>query len=129
MSLYEYSDGELEKPSEGAASKIKAEKTKNNLTKGNTTENYNYRSAYTMMVGWVILQHFFAISRSLVSPQRAAPAPASIAGLWRRELDGNAGEPQGRPPAHVRCAAGSSSGTRTEVSTHLWRAPIAGANP
>lgn len=45
------SEGELEKPSEGAASKIKADTTKNNLAKGNTTENYNYRSAYTMMVG------------------------------------------------------------------------------
>ena len=43
---------ELEKPSEIVASKIKATTTKNNLEgKGNSTENYNYRSAYTMMVG------------------------------------------------------------------------------
>jgi len=43
---------ELEKPSQNITSKIKATTTKNNLTgKGNSSENYNYRSAYTMMVG------------------------------------------------------------------------------
>jgi len=43
---------ELEKPSQNITSKIKATTTKNNLTgKGSSAENYNYRSAYTMMVG------------------------------------------------------------------------------